>query len=102
MAVVAIPSSEGSSVDTESFGTFSLDETDANGVDVAEGVAFEWRDSSAVAKEVNELARDSARGGRIEGRDGFRAWGVASVEDGAESVLGGYSSCKPGGEGGAG
>lgn len=73
----------------------SLEETEAYGE--GKGVACECRDSSAVANEVKELARDSARGGRVEGREIFLAIGVARAEDGVDSVVG-NSTGRPGGE----
>lgn len=71
---VAAPASsslslESTDVDTETFGTFSLDDTDVYGEGEGdakgEGRGVACSDSSAVAKDKAELARDSERGGRI-------------------------------------
>lgn len=66
---VAVPSSE--AVEIWTFGTVSLEDTEAKGV-----AGGELRDSSAVSKETKELARDSARGGRAESEASLNADGA--------------------------
>jgi hypothetical protein len=72
---VAAPSSD---AETCSFGRFCLEEAEEKGVVAEVGVCI---DSSAVAKEVTELARDSARGGSGSGFD----FGVSEA-DGSASL----------------